>query len=77
MVSSSVTIAVNSDITTLYTNSSTATRVTSAMISFRRYMDNIYDNIRIGGMEYTVRYRDYVVAALKSGFNFALIYCMC
>lgn len=75
MVSSSVTIAVNSDPTQLYTNASTGTKITSGMISFRRYMDNVYNNISTGGLKYTIQYKDYLQKNISKTITFAVIYC--
>lgn len=76
-LSAAVTITVNSDRTQLYRNASTATKITSAQISFSRYMDAVYDSIRIGGAEFTSHYRDFFINELKKDFIFALVYYFC
>jgi hypothetical protein len=76
-LSAAVTITVNSDITLLYRNASLPTKIPSAQISFSRYMDAVYDSIRIGGSEFTIRYRDFFLNELSKGFIFMLIYYFC
>lgn len=76
-LSAAVTITVNSEISQLYRNASTATRIPSAQISFSRYMDAVYDSIRIGGVEFASHYRDFVLSNIQAGFMFMLIYYFC
>ena len=76
-LSSAVTITVNSEELQLKRSENTPTKLTSGYVSFRRYMSNVYDNMRIGGSEYTTRYRDLTENKLKNNFLFALIYYLC
>jgi hypothetical protein len=75
-LSSAVTITVNSEQSQLIRNDS-VTRLPSGRISFLRYMDNVYANMRIGGNEYTSRYRMMMLRALSTGLLFGLIYYFC
>lgn len=76
-LSAAVTITVNSDTSQLLRNASASGRIPSAQISFYRYMDAIYNNIRVGGTAFTSRYRDLLIDELQKSFIFSLIYYFC
>ena len=76
-LSSAVTITVNSEETQLDRTQNTPTKLTSGEVSFRRYMQNVFRNMRIGGEEYTSRYKSLTESKIKSNWLFALIYCLC
>ena len=76
-LSAAVTITVNSDTSQLLRTASGTGRIPSAQISFYRYMDAIYNNIRIGGAAFTSRYRDLFIDELQASFIFMLIYYFC
>lgn len=76
-LSAAVTITVNSDTAQLMRTAASTGRIPSAQISFYRYMDAIYNNIRIGGQAFTSRYRDLFIESLKNSFIFMIIYYSC
>ena len=49
MTSTSVTIAMNSNIEAVQEVSQTPTAKTSAYVSYKRVVDNVYQSFRIGG----------------------------
>jgi hypothetical protein len=76
-LSAAVTITVNSDTTQLLRSAASSGRIPSAQISFYRYMDAVYNNIRIGGQMFTSRYRDLFLNELQASFLFMAIYYAC